>query len=73
VSELDKATQQNAALVEESTAASESLRRLAVEMADAVKVFRLGDAAASSERPGPSVMVPGSHELSIAPISEAMA
>jgi hypothetical protein len=43
VSELDKATQQNAALVEQSTAASEALRQLAVEMADAVSVFKLGD------------------------------
>ena len=74
VSELDKATQQNAALVEESTAASESLRRLAVEMAGAVRVFRLDDAAAGpSERPGPLVLVPQAQELSIAPISGAMA
>jgi len=48
VSELDKATQQNAALVEESTAASESLRRLAVDMAEAVSVFRLGDASTAA-------------------------
>jgi methyl-accepting chemotaxis protein len=41
VSMLDKATQQNAALVEESTAASESLRQLAVEMSHAVSVFRV--------------------------------
>ena len=42
VSQLDKATQQNAALVEESTAASESLRGLAQEMSRAVSVFKLG-------------------------------
>jgi methyl-accepting chemotaxis protein len=41
VSQLDKVTQQNAALVEESTAASESLRSLAVEMSEAVAVFQL--------------------------------
>jgi methyl-accepting chemotaxis protein len=46
VGELDQATQQNAALVEESTAASESLRRLALEMAEAVRVFRVADQAA---------------------------
>jgi methyl-accepting chemotaxis protein len=51
VSELDKATQQNAALVEESTAASESLRQLAMEMADAVSVFRLGDASTAPTQP----------------------
>ena len=44
VSQLDKATQQNAALVEESTAASESLRGLALEMSRAVSVFKLGSA-----------------------------
>ena len=45
VADLDKATQQNASLVEESTAASESLKDLAREMADAVAVFRLSDRA----------------------------
>ena len=41
VADLDKVTQQNASLVEESTAASESLRELAGEMTSAVSVFRL--------------------------------
>jgi methyl-accepting chemotaxis protein len=41
VADLDKVTQQNASLVEESTAASEQLRELAVEMTEAVSVFRL--------------------------------
>ena len=45
VSQLDKVTQQNAALVEESTAASESLRNLALEMSHAVSVFKLGAVA----------------------------
>jgi len=59
VCELDKATQQNAALVEESTAASESLRRLAVEMAEAVSVFRLGDAGtAAIAAPGKAKLAP---------------
>jgi methyl-accepting chemotaxis protein len=43
VADLDKVTQQNASLVEESTAASESLRELAGEMTQAVSVFRLTD------------------------------
>ena len=47
VSQLDKVTQQNAALVEESTAASESLRQLALEMSEAVAVFRLADRKAA--------------------------
>ncbi len=41
VSELDKVTQQNAALVEESAAATESLRHQAGQLVDAVNVFRL--------------------------------
>ena len=58
VGELDKATQQNAALVEESTAASESLRRLAIEMAEAVRAFRVeeaqpGGVVNASEAAGP--------------------
>ena len=48
VTELDKATQQNAALVEESSAASESLRRLAHEMGEAVAVFSLRAAPAQT-------------------------
>jgi methyl-accepting chemotaxis protein len=50
VADLDKATQQNASLVEESTAASESLKGLAREMVDAVSVFQLAGRAPSSAR-----------------------
>jgi methyl-accepting chemotaxis protein len=41
VSQLDQVTQQNAALVEESTAAAESLRAQAATLAEVVGVFRL--------------------------------
>nr|WP_305800559.1 methyl-accepting chemotaxis protein [Shinella sp. XGS7] len=41
VSQLDKATQQNAALVEESAAASESLKHQAARLLDSVASFRL--------------------------------
>ena len=41
VVQLDKATQQNAALVEESAAAAESLKLQARRLADSVAVFRL--------------------------------
>ena len=44
VSQLDQMTQQNAALVEESAAAAQSLRDQAVQLAQAVSVFRLGAA-----------------------------
>ncbi|MFT4243590.1 MAG: methyl-accepting chemotaxis protein [Acidovorax sp.] len=41
VTQLDQMTQQNAALVEESTAASESLREQALHLASAVRQFKL--------------------------------
>ncbi len=41
VNQLDQVTQQNAALVEESAAAAESLRHQAARLSDAVAVFRL--------------------------------
>jgi len=45
VSQLDQMTQQNAALVEESTAAAESLKDQASLLAEAVSTFKLGAAA----------------------------
>ncbi len=44
VSQLDQMTQQNAALVEQSTAASESLREQAVQLLGAVRRFQLDEA-----------------------------
>jgi len=41
VTQLDQVTQQNAALVEESAAAADSLSRQAAKLVDAVKVFKL--------------------------------
>jgi methyl-accepting chemotaxis protein len=50
VSQMDKVTQQNAALVEESAAAADSLRQQAEALVQAVAVFRLahGEAARST-------------------------
>uniref|UniRef100_UPI002FC76A5F methyl-accepting chemotaxis protein n=1 Tax=Hydrogenophaga sp. TaxID=1904254 RepID=UPI002FC76A5F len=45
VSQLDQMTQQNAALVEESAAAAESLKDQASRLAEVVRVFRLSDSA----------------------------
>jgi methyl-accepting chemotaxis protein len=42
VSQMDRVTQQNAALVEESAAAAESLRQQAAQLVQAVSVFRFG-------------------------------
>ncbi|MET0311022.1 MAG: Cache 3/Cache 2 fusion domain-containing protein [Burkholderiaceae bacterium] len=45
VTELDRMTQQNAALVEESAAAAESLRQQAGQLTEVLGVFRLGTGA----------------------------
>jgi len=43
VTQLDQMTQQNAALVEESAAAAESLKHQAVNLAEVVGVFQVGE------------------------------
>ena len=50
VNQLDQMTQQNAALVEQSAAAAESLRDQAERLAQAVAVFKLSGAGASLPR-----------------------
>ena len=52
VTPLDQMTQQNAALVEQSTAASESLREQALQLTRAISQFKLHDGAAASAQPG---------------------
>ncbi|MFY3383469.1 methyl-accepting chemotaxis protein, partial [Paracidovorax sp. MALMAid1276] len=51
VTQLDQMTQQNAALVEESTAASESLREQAHQLTGAVRVFKLQSAMEGAAPP----------------------
>jgi len=46
VTQMDQATQQNAALVEESAAAASSLKTQAQQLVDAVAIFRLAGSAA---------------------------
>ncbi|MBT9503987.1 MAG: MCP four helix bundle domain-containing protein [Burkholderiaceae bacterium] len=43
VSQMDQVTQQNAALVEQSAAAAESLKAQALQLVQAVEVFKLGE------------------------------
>ena len=50
VAQLDQVTQQNAALVEESAAAAESLNHQAQQLVQAVAVFRIGHDAASARQ-----------------------
>ncbi len=52
VTQLDQMTQQNAALVEQSTAASESLREQALQLTRAVSQFKLHDGGATDILPG---------------------
>jgi methyl-accepting chemotaxis protein len=53
VAQMDQVTQQNAALVEESSAAAESLRGQSAHLLEATSVFQLGDvAAAPAPAPG---------------------
>jgi methyl-accepting chemotaxis protein len=51
VTELDRMTQQNAALVEQSAAAAESLQEQAVKLASTVAAFKLGHAAPAAPAP----------------------
>ena len=53
VVQLDQMTQQNAALVEESAAAAESLKEQAHRLVDAVSVFRVSSQDASAPRASP--------------------
>ena len=45
IGEMDQVTQQNAALVEQSAAAAESMQQQAVQLAQVVSVFQVGGAA----------------------------
>ena len=51
VTHMDTMTQQNAALVEQAAAAAESLQEQAVDLAQAVGMFRLGDAPVAAPAP----------------------
>jgi methyl-accepting chemotaxis protein len=48
---MDQVTQQNAAMVEQSTAASRNLATETAELARLVSFFKVGDAPAASFRP----------------------
>ncbi|MBK7353596.1 MAG: hypothetical protein IPJ05_08545 [Nitrosomonas sp.] len=60
ITKMDEITQQNASLVEEAAAASESMREQMEQLTQAMKVFRLAQGAASNqsaqmvERHGPN-------------------
>ena len=58
IDQMDQTTQQNAALVEESAAAAESLRTQARSLVDAVSVFRLSVSGTASPASPPMVSRP---------------
>ena len=51
VNQLDQMTQQNSALVEESSAAADSLREQALKLTEVVALFRVNGSSASTPRP----------------------
>ena len=58
VNQLDQVTQQNAALVEESAAAAESLKVQAAQLAQVVSVFKVSDESRAEIARAPSVSAP---------------
>jgi methyl-accepting chemotaxis protein len=51
INEMDQVTQQNAALVEEASAASEAMQEQAAALADSVRLFKLDRAGHSDALP----------------------
>ncbi|WP_313077486.1 methyl-accepting chemotaxis protein [Melaminivora sp.] len=66
VAQIDRMTQQNAALVEQSAAASESLREQAARLSQVVQQFRLGQGAGAAA-------VPRAHAAPAEPLADAPA
>jgi methyl-accepting chemotaxis protein len=57
VNQMDQVTQQNAAMVEESTAASHSLAGEAAALSELVSKFNIGEAGAPAAKPAPKPAV----------------
>jgi methyl-accepting chemotaxis protein-1 (serine sensor receptor) len=70
IAQMDQATQQNAALVEESAAAAESLRVQAQQLVQVVAVFKLEGAASVSppDAPRRAPLVKAGPALALAPV-----
>ena len=76
VSDLDQMTRQNAALVEQSAAAADSLRVQSEQLAQAVAVFKIKPSPAESapqaaRRPGPRNIAVAAHHPMLARLSDA--
>ncbi len=74
VNHMDQSTQQNAAMVEQSTAASHSLADEARRLAGLVARFRIGETVGrpkAAKRPGPVPARPGVHAPRPSPVAAA--
>jgi methyl-accepting chemotaxis protein len=72
VTQLDQMTQQNAALVEESAAAAESLKEQAVRLSQVVATFKTGDDTVSLAASAPAVVsLQGKQPASTPPLTPA--
>ena len=56
ITQMDRATQQNAALVEESAAAADNLRGQAAQLVQAMAFFQVNDSRTGTPRPAPVAM-----------------
>jgi methyl-accepting chemotaxis protein len=71
ISQMDQTTQQNASLVEEAAAASETLQHQAAELAGAVRVFKLDDMPSAPPGPAPRGSAPAPAPV-VAPVRKAL-
>ncbi|MGK5023924.1 methyl-accepting chemotaxis protein [Janthinobacterium sp. RB2R34] len=72
ITHMDTMTQQNAALVEQAAAAAESLQEQAVDLAQAVGMFRLGDTVAASAPARPEKARPAAANAAPRPAPKAL-
>jgi methyl-accepting chemotaxis protein len=72
ISQMDESTQQNASLVEEATAAAESLQNQASSLAQAISVFKLNAVAYPAASQVKAVQ-PTSRPAAVKPLSRPMA
>ncbi|HWI83615.1 MAG TPA: hypothetical protein VNT59_16410, partial [Ramlibacter sp.] len=72
ITQMDQVTQQNAALVEEASAAAQSMREQAGELVQAVSLFKLGGQALAA-RPAPQLPASRGHGAGAKPTAGARA
>ncbi|MCW4472665.1 methyl-accepting chemotaxis protein [Xanthomonas sp. H13-6] len=73
ITQMDETTQQNAALVEEATAAARAMEEQAVNLANEVAVFRLDEDAVSADAVAPPSLQAAPRPIAVAAASPAAA